>query len=62
MILSFNKCIKNALENGFYDAVMKSSFMSNMYKFYQNTDETIYASVILHKKVANHKKNIILPN
>jgi hypothetical protein len=58
MILSFNKCIKNALENGFYDAVMKSNFINNMYTFYQNTDDTIYASVILHKKCNNNNKNI----
>jgi len=58
MILSFNKCVKNALENGFYDAVMNSTFISNMYKCYQDTDDTIYASIILHKKMTNNKKNM----
>ena len=58
MILSVNQCIKNALHNGFHDAIMNSRFIIDAYKLYKEEGEDIYTSIILQKKSNYCKKDI----
>ena len=58
MVLSFNECVKYSLLNGFNDAVMKTDFVSDIYKTHLELNEDIYVSIILDKKTNIYKKNL----